>query len=135
MRRCGVDVCLLVPEKSDSRLVTAAARSYFDELISCGVKVFEYQASMLHSKTMLVDDFMGIIGTANFDNRSFRLNYEVCAIAYGEAFNGKLASQFQEDLKLARRVGYARPQPFWQRLFDSAARLCSPCCNAPCTTL
>ena len=122
----GVDVCLLVPEKSDSRLVTAAARSYFDELISCGVKVFEYQASMLHSKTMLVDDFMGIIGTANFDNRSFRLNYEVCAIAYGEAFNGKLATQFQEDLKLARRVGYARPQPFWQRLSDSAARLCSP---------
>jgi phosphatidylserine/phosphatidylglycerophosphate/cardiolipin synthase-like enzyme len=48
----------------------------------------QYQASMLHSKTMLVDDFMGIIGTANFDNRSFRLNYEVCAIAYGEAFNG-----------------------------------------------
>ena len=122
----GVDVCLLVPEKSDSMLVTAAARSYFDELISCGVKVFEYHASMLHSKTMLVDDFMGIIGTANFDNRSFRLNYEVCVVAYGEDFNAKLAAQFQEDLKQSRRVGYARPQPFWQRLFDSAARLCSP---------
>lgn len=122
----GVDVCLLVPEKSDSRLVTAAARSYFDELINCGVKVFEYQASMLHSKTMVVDEHLGIIGTANFDNRSFRLNYEVCVVTYGEHFNAKLASQFVEDLKLARRVGYARPQSFWQRLFDSAARLCSP---------
>lgn len=122
----GVDVCILVPEKSDSRLVTAAARSYFDELISCGVKVFEYQASMLHSKTMLVDDFIGIIGTANFDNRSFRLNYEVCVVAYGEAFNAKLAEQFHEDLAFTRRVGYARPQSFAQRLFDSAARLCSP---------
>ena len=122
----GVDVCLLVPEKSDSRIVTAAARSYFDELISCGVKVFEYHRSMLHSKTMLVDDMVGIIGTANFDNRSFRLNYEVCAMVYGEMFTQKLAAQFLEDVKHARRVGYARPQTFWQKLGDSIARLCSP---------
>lgn len=122
----GVDVCLLVPEKSDSKIVTAAARSYFDELISCGVKVFEYHRSMLHSKTMLVDDMVGIIGTANFDNRSFRLNYEVCAVVYGDRFTAKLADQFLEDIQHARRVGYARPQGFWQKLGDSAARLCSP---------
>lgn len=122
----GVDVCLLVPEKSDSRIVTAAARSYFDELIACRVKVYEYHASMLHSKTMLVDDMVGIIGTANFDNRSFRLNYEVCAVVYGESFAAKLEQQFYEDLQHARRVGYARPQHFLQRLGDSLARLCSP---------
>ena len=122
----GVDVSILVPECSDSKIVTAAARSYFDELLRCGVKVYEYHASMLHSKTMLVDDFLGIIGTANFDNRSFRLNYEVCAVAYGEEFNAKLAAQFLEDLTHAKRVGYARPQSFWRRLGDSAARLCSP---------
>nr|MBP9941190.1 cardiolipin synthase [Comamonas sp.] len=120
------DVCLLVPEKSDSKIVTAAARSYFDELISCGVKVFEYHARMLHSKTMVVDDMVGIIGTANFDNRSFRLNYEVCAVVYGESFAAKLDQQFQEDLTHARRVGYARPQSFLQRLGDSLARLFSP---------
>ena len=122
----GVDVCLLVPEKSDSVIVTAAARSYFDELIKSGVKVFEYQARMLHSKTMVVDDMVGIIGTANFDNRSFRLNYEVCAVVYGEEFAAKLDQQFLEDLKLSRRVGYARPQSFIQRLWDSLARLFSP---------
>ena len=122
----GVDVCLLVPEKSDSKIVTAAARSYFDELISSGVKVFEYHARMLHSKTMVVDDMVGIIGTANFDNRSFRLNYEVCAVVYGESFAAKLDQQFQEDLTHARRVGYARPQSFLQRLGDSLARLFSP---------
>lgn len=122
----GVDVCLLVPERSDSKVVTAAARSYFDELIACGVKVFEYHKSMLHSKTMLVDDMVGIIGTANFDNRSFRLNYEVCAVVYGDAFTEKLAAQFVEDLGHAKRVGYARPQPFLQRLGDSLARLFSP---------
>ena len=122
----GVDVCLLVPEKSDSVIVTAAARSYFDELISCGVKVFEYHKSMLHSKTMVVDDMVGIIGTANFDNRSFRLNYEVCAVVYGDVFAGQLEQQFLEDIQHARRVGYARPQTFWQRLWDSMARLMSP---------
>lgn len=122
----GVDVCILVPEKSDSKIVTAAARSYFDELISCGVKVFEYHASMLHSKTMVVDDMVGIIGTANFDNRSFSLNYEVCAVVYGESFAAKLEQQFLADLLHARRVGYARPQSFWQRLGDSLARLMSP---------
>lgn len=122
----GVDVCILVPEKSDSKIVTAAARSYFDELIRCGVKVFEYHRSMLHSKTMVVDDMVGIIGTANFDNRSFRLNYEVCAVVYGESFTEKLELQFLQDLQHARRVGYARPQSFLQRLGDSLARLCSP---------
>lgn len=122
----GVDVRLLVPEKSDSRIVTAAARSYFDELIKSGVKVFEYRKSMLHSKTMVVDDWMGIIGTANFDNRSFRLNYEVCAVIYGRAFTTDLEQQFMADLQHAHRVMYARPQPFLQRLGDSIARLMSP---------
>ena len=122
----GVDVRVLVPQRSDSRLVTAAARSYFDELIACRVKVFEYHASMLHSKTMLVDDMVGIIGTANFDNRSFRLNYEVCAVIYGPEFAQQLAQQFEVDMAHAQCVTYARPQHFLQRLGDSVARLCSP---------
>jgi len=71
----GVDVRLLVPRHSDSRIVSAAARSYFDELIAAGVKVWEYKARMLHSKTLVVDDHCAMIGTANFDNRSFRLNF------------------------------------------------------------
>ncbi len=122
----GLDVRLLVPQKSDSALVTAAARSYFDELISTGVKVYEYQASMLHSKTLVVDDDVAIVGTANFDNRSFRLNYEVCAIAYGPELNKKLDAQFLTDLKKASIVHYQRPQSFWGKLGDSIARLCSP---------
>ncbi|WP_027017165.1 cardiolipin synthase [Comamonas composti] len=122
----GVDVQLLVPYKSDSALVTAAARSYFDELIRCGVRVYEYKARMLHSKTLVVDDGMAIIGTPNFDYRSFFLNYEVCVIAYGPVLNRDLAAQFETDLQQAQRVHYKRRQGFAQRLFDSAARLCSP---------
>lgn len=122
----GLDVRLLVPEKSDSIFVTAAARSYFDELIATGVKVYEYQARMLHSKTMLVDDDVAIIGTANFDNRSFRLNYEVCAVAYGPLLAKQLEVQFLKDLGKSRRVAHLRPQRLPTRLGDSVARLCSP---------
>jgi cardiolipin synthase len=122
----GVDVQLLVPEKSDSFIVTMAARSYFDELIACGAKVYEYRARMLHSKTLVVDDSMAIIGTANFDHRSFFLNYEVCAIGYGLKLNGDLAKQFTLDLQNARQVHYERKQRFLPRLGDSVARLCSP---------
>lgn len=122
----GLDVRLLVPEKSDSLVVTAAARSYFDELIHAGVKVYEYQARMLHSKTLVVDDNVAIIGTANFDNRSFRLNYEVCAIGYGPALNSRLEEQFMADISRARLVEMDRKQRFLPRLGDSVARLFSP---------
>ncbi|MEG0201618.1 MAG: cardiolipin synthase [Comamonas sp.] len=122
----GVDVQILVPKKSDSIFVTAAARSYFDELIRCGVRVHEFQASMLHSKTLVVDDNIAIIGTANFDYRSFFLNYEVCLIGYGPQLNGELARQFEQDLGSAQTVQYKSEKRFSRRLFDSVARLTSP---------
>ncbi|MBV8246815.1 MAG: cardiolipin synthase, partial [Comamonas sp.] len=122
----GVDVQILVPRKSDSALVTAAARSYFDELIRCGVRVYEYKARMLHSKTLVVDDNMAIIGTANFDYRSFFLNYEVCLIGYGEALNADLARQFQKDLLQSQLVRYKSEKGWGRRLFGSVARLSSP---------
>ncbi|MEH3086441.1 MAG: cardiolipin synthase [Xylophilus ampelinus] len=122
----GVDVRLLVPRRSDSLVVSAAARSYFDELIAVGVKVWEYEARMLHSKTMLVDDDCGFVGTANFDNRSFRLNFEVCAVVYGDALAVALGAQFERDLRKSSRVEAGRRAPGWQRLFDATARLFSP---------
>lgn len=122
----GVDVRLLVPRRSDSFVVSAAARSYFDELIAAGVKVWEYTAGMLHSKTMLVDDQCAFIGTANFDNRSFRLNFEVCAVVYGPALAQPLARQFETDLQRASAVRARRPQAFVPRLGDAMARLFSP---------
>ncbi len=122
----GVDVRLLVPRRSDSQVVSAAARSYYDELISAGVKVWEYKARMLHSKTLVVDDHCAMLGTANFDNRSFRLNFEVMAVVYGPALAGPLAAQFETDLHSAAAVRAHRRQPFWRRLFDATARLFSP---------
>jgi cardiolipin synthase len=122
----GVDVRLLVPRRSDSIVVSAAARSYYDELIASGVQVWEYKARMLHSKTLVVDDNCAIIGTANFDNRSFRLNFEVCAVIYGPTLAKPLVAQFETDLTHASPVRANRHQPFMRRLGDAFARLFSP---------
>ena len=122
----GVDVRILVPERSDSVVVSAAARSYFDELIAAGVKVWEYPSRMLHSKTLLIDSDCSIVGTANFDIRSFRLNYEVCALVYGPELAERLAQQFEDDLRGSVRVEANRKISFRSRLFEAIARLFSP---------
>jgi len=95
-------------------------------LIAAGVKVWEYKARMLHSKTLVVDDHCAMIGTANFDNRSFRLNFEVMAVVYGPALAKPLAAQFETDLHSAAGIRANRKQPFLRRLFDAVARLFSP---------
>jgi cardiolipin synthase len=122
----GVDVRLMVPRQSDSKLVTAAARSYFDELIAAGVKIWEYEARMLHSKTLLVDDHCAMVGTANFDNRSFRLNFEVMAVVFGPELALPLEAQFHEDSTHAAQVPPHRHETFWRRLWEATARLLSP---------
>lgn len=100
----GVDVRLLVPIRGDSRLVAAAVRSYFDDWLACGARVFEYRPAMLHAKTMVVDRELAVVGSANFDNRSFRLNFEVVAAVYGTGAADRLAAAFEDDLRRSREV-------------------------------
>jgi cardiolipin synthase len=122
----GVDVKLLVPHESDSRLVTAAARSYYEELQDAGVKVFEYLPRMLHAKTLIVDGLYAQIGTANFDHRSFRLNFEVAVAVFSPEVNAELAASFERDLSHSRLVPPARREPFAARFAQAVARLFSP---------
>lgn len=124
----GVDVRILVPRLSDSLIVTAAARSYFDDVLAAGGRVFEYQPTMIHSKTIVVDDFFAAVGTANFDNRSFRLNFEVTAILYGATHAEELAAQFARDLKLTKEIDKAarKAAPLKWRVAEAGARLFSP---------
>ena len=122
----GVQVKLMVPGRSESRIVDAAARSYFQELQDAGVQVFQYQGRMFHAKTLLVDEQYGMIGSANFDNRSFRLNFEVAAVVLDRAFNRQLAGMFEADLAHCRPVPARRNAPPHQRLFEAVARLASP---------
>ncbi len=124
----GVDVRVLVPEHSDHALVDAAARSYFPELLAAGVLIYRYGPMALHSKTLVVDCDAAIVGTANLDNRSLRLNFEVLAILYGQDVADSLAGMFERDLthaKLLTPADIAR-QSLRGRLFEGAARLLSP---------
>src|SRR3954470_19970184 len=123
----GVDVRLLVPHKTDSIWVDAASRTYHDELLAAGAQIYLYESPMLHAKTAIVDDALAIVGTANLDNRSFRLNFEVIAAFYGGPCVTDLARAFEVDLAHAKRQeGREAKSPFAQRLLASAARLLAP---------
>jgi cardiolipin synthase len=124
----GVDVRVLVPKKGDSRLVDLAARSYFPELLEAKVRFFEYTPRFIHAKTLVVDDDVAIVGTANFDNRSFRLDFELIAVLFGAGANERLAAQYERDLADSREIGRAEllAMPFVQRLGQASARLLSP---------
>ncbi len=121
----GLDVRLLVPERSDSRLVTAAACSYFDELIAAGVRVYEYP-HMVHAKALLVDADTCVLGSSNFDNRSFRLNFELCVLFEDVGVAQALDSVLTRDFSLARQVPTDRSPALRRRLAEALARLLSP---------
>ena len=123
-----VDVRLIVPKRGDSRLVDLAARSYFPELLAAGVRVYEYETRFIHAKTILADDDVALIGTANLDNRSFRLNFELAAVIYGAPVNELLADAFTADLRECRELtaGALARQSLLRRFGQAAARLISP---------
>ncbi len=121
----GVDVRVLVPAKGDSRLVDLAARSYLPELTAAGARVFEYQPRFVHAKTFVIDNDIAIVATANLDNRSFRLDFEVATVIYGTKIAAELDAIFRADLEHC--IELAPPSlGFWSRFAVSAARLLSP---------
>jgi cardiolipin synthase len=123
----GIDVRLLVPKRSDSKVVTLAARSYFDELLAAGVKVYEYGPRMLHTKALLCDDDLALIGSANFDHRSFRLNFEVSLMCADAALCAELAGLMENEFAASAVVSAQRARPlFGTRLPEALARLVSP---------
>jgi len=123
-----IDVRLIVPKRGDSHLVDLAARSYFPELLAAGVRVYEYEPRFIHAKTVVCDSDVAVIGTANLDNRSFRLNFEVAAIVFGETVNRRLADAFTDDLRVCREFTRSdlAAERFGTRLGQAAARLISP---------
>ena len=124
----GVDVRILIPDKPDHLLVYLAAFSYFDDAGRTGVEFFRYTDGFLHEKVMLIDDAAATIGTANFDNRSFRLNFEITAVLSDPEFVSRVERMFEDDFVKSRKVQqdeYA-DKSFWRRLVVRLARLTSP---------
>jgi len=126
----GVDVRLLLPrpENNDQFLVAWAARSYYDDVLEAGGRIFEYNRGMLHAKYMVVDDVVCAIGSANMDVRSFHLNHEVTAMFYASAVARGLAEIFAHDVADSTEVTLkGREDPSIQtRLLENAARVLSP---------
>jgi cardiolipin synthase len=122
----GVDVQVIVPREGDSKIVTMASRTYCQSLAEAGITIFEYGPPMLHAKTMVVDDTVAVVGTANLDNRSFRLNFEVAAAFYDPKVVERLAKLFAEDRAISKPFSARRRGPRTTQLLESIARLTSP---------
>jgi len=105
----GVDVRVIVPSdaQNDVPATKAGGRSSFGPLLAGGVKIFEYQPTMFHLKTMVVDGVFSTVGSANFDERSFHLNEEINLFVYDGAFAGQMEETYRRDLSRCRSYTYA----------------------------
>ncbi len=124
----GVDVRIIIPDHPDHLLVYLAAYAYFDEVQKTGVKFYRYKKGFMHQKVLLVDDEFSIVGTANFDNRSFRLNFEISAVVYDRTFAKKIETMLQNDIEtsLYMQEKEIASKPLWFRFASKVARLASP---------
>ena len=124
----GVDVRILLPEKADHVLVWLSSFSYSSETKPYGVKLFRYQPGFLHQKVMLVDDDVAAVGTANLDNRSFRLNFEITLVIADGEFAARVKRMFERDFASSRMVaqGELDAQPIWFKFGVGVARLLAP---------
>ena len=124
----GVDVRILIPDMPDHLAVYLAAFSYFDEVKKTGVRFYRYTDGFLHQKAVLIDDQAAMIGTANFDNRSFRLNFEVTAVIADSVFIGDVERMFEADFARSREMesDELEDRSFWFKLGVKLARLTAP---------
>jgi cardiolipin synthase A/B len=100
----GVDVRLLLPDKTDSNMVYYASRSFYDELLSANVKIFELHNALLHAKTMLIDGVWSTVGSTNLDWRSFTSNQEIDAVVLGPNFGAQMQVMYENDLKASKKI-------------------------------
>lgn len=123
-----VDVRILIPRKSDSMLLNYASASYITQCMQAGIKIYFYEAGMLHSKMIVVDDDFVTIGSTNFDFRSFEHNFEGNLFFYSKEFTERMLDIYREDLSHSTRVQPAqwRKRPLHRRAIESVVRLLSP---------
>jgi cardiolipin synthase len=124
----GVDVRILLPHKSDSWLTHWCTRSFAEELLEAGVRIYWYQKGINHSKVIVVDGIVASVGTANMDLRSFEQNFEVSLIIYDREVVKRLAADFIEDLKVSSEGAIQRWKfrPKRNKVRESIARLFAP---------
>lgn len=101
----GVDVRILMPGRADHRVVFAASTLYAYQAICAGIRIYRYEPGFLHQKVVLVDDEIAAVGTANLDNRSFRLNFELMVLTVDKSFAREVQRMLEADFAQAREIG------------------------------
>ncbi|MDR1585025.1 MAG: cardiolipin synthase [Prevotellaceae bacterium] len=124
----GIDVRLMVPKDSDTRFTQIGTMSYLGEVMEAGVRVFRYTGGFLHSKAIVVDDFISIIGSCNMDERSYTQNFEANVFIYERATAGKLKELFLKDMQQCEELTLEEwnKHKKLQKLKESFVRLFSP---------
>ncbi len=124
----GVDVRILLPERADHLLVWLSAFSYYEQSIPYGVRLFRYHRGFLHQKVMLIDERLAAVGTANLDNRSFRLNFEITGFSTDHTFVNEVTEMLEADFKHAKEatVEDFTAKPVLFRAACRGARLFAP---------
>jgi cardiolipin synthase len=123
----GVDVRVIVPSFSDSALIFYASRKDYDELLKGGVRIYEQRYAMLHAKTIVIDTALSMVGSANFDIRSFLHNNEVNAVIVGSEFAERMEALFDRDLHDTRELKLEnwRKRPWLDRFKEFTSSLFS----------
>jgi cardiolipin synthase len=124
----GIDVRIITPELNDNWFVRHAANVYLNDLAKMGARIFFFQEGFMHQKVMLIDESYSLVGTVNFDNRSFRLNFEITAAVSDTAFAGEIEAMLLDDLSASREVKmqYLEDLSLWERLKARGSALLAP---------
>ena len=124
----GIDVRLMVSGKSDSSYVDPASRSYYADLLEAGMRIFELQGKFLHAKTLVTDDMLSVIGSANLDFRSFETNFEINCYLYDPYIARHNKEIFLQDMEKCKEIHYEEwtKRPKWKKFFESVMRLFAP---------
>jgi len=124
----GVDVRLLISERNDHPWLVVVGRSYYGQLLAAGVRIFEYSVGINHAKVMLADGQWAMVGSANLDYRSMRLNFELNLLFHSAEHNAELARILEHDFRLSQEIDgelFSR-RPFRRKFMEAALRPLSP---------
>ncbi len=124
----GVEVNIMIPDKSDHPFIRWASLAHIGELLKCGANVYLYNKGFIHAKSIVIDEEIASVGTANMDVRSFKLNFEANAFLYDERLAKQLNDTFREDMKVSTLLTYEEylQRPLNVRFKESISRLLSP---------
>ena len=124
----GVDIRIMLPERADNFITRPANKAYYEEILSAGVRLYLRQGEFIHAKTIVCDDYLSSVGSANIDSRSFDINYEINTYIYDEQTALECKAVYESDIRKSRELTLKEwsRRPWYNRLAESVIRLFSP---------